>query len=205
MMAEKGQITTPRVGALVLAAGMSTRAGSINKLLHLYHGEPLILHVVRTVIASCVTETLVVLGHEAKQVEAAIAGNPIGVLHNSQYQQGIATSLVLGISHLHEYDAVVVCLGDMPHVTPDAINTLVDAMTRHRQKSFFIPVFHGNRGNPVLITKDRYDEVSDLKGDSGARKLIQRLPQLTHEVPINSKGVREDFDTPEQLKRLDSQ
>ena len=193
---------------MILAAGTSSRAGTVNKLLYPYKGKPLVLHVVHTLAASRVDSVLIVSGHDAQKVEELIADDPLGSLFNENYQQGIGSSLALGISSLYRHDAVIVCLGDMPHVTPNVINALIDALidTKNQriEKSFFIPTYGGKRGNPVLIKRNQFDALLKLEGDSGARELINRSAQQVHEVAVQCKGVLEDFDTLEQLNSLSS-
>ncbi len=174
----------------------------MNKLLQLHNGKPLVQHVAQALTDSQVISTLVVLGHDASSVENAVTDTVVAVSVNMDYASGQSTSLVHGVSLLHEFDGVVVCLGDMPHVTTDVINCLISSMKNSPEKSFFVPVFQEQRGNPVLITKARFDDVMSLSADSGARSLIRSQPDSVMLVPVASEGVLIDYDTPEELEKL---
>jgi len=191
-----------KVAGLVLAAGMSKRAGNVNKLLQLHEGISLVQHAVNALMDSRVNSTLTVLGHDASLVEQAVSNSVVAVSVNKDYALGQSTSLVHGVSLLYEFDAVVVCLGDMPHITTDVINTLIHSMQKNSEKSFFVPVFNERRGNPVLITKERFNSVMNLKCDEGARSLMRKEPEAVMEVPVASEGVLIDYDTPEELELL---
>ena len=190
------------VAGLVLAAGMSTRAGDINKLVQLHAGKPLVQHVAQALTGSQVTSTLVVLGHDASMVEQAVIDTVVAVSVNKDYARGQSTSLVHGVSLLYESDAIVVCLGDMPHITSDIINTLINVMRDTPEKSYFVPVFKGQKGNPVLIRKERFDDIMRLSEDSGARSLMRSQPYAVMEVPVDCEGVLIDYDTREELEKL---
>lgn len=201
-MSKDAEKTEPNVVGLLLAAGMSRRAGDVNKLLYKHVGKPLVQHVAQAMTDSCVNSVLVVLGHEAQAVEKAIIQTAVAVSVNMDYERGLASSLVHGVSLLYDADAVVVCLGDMPHVSSAVINLLIEAMHEHPDKSVFIPVCQGQRGNPVLITKERFEDILKLSGDQGARLLTQQQPETVFEVSTDMDGVLLDYDTIEELNKL---
>lgn len=206
MSIKKGRYS-PDVAGLVLAAGMSRRAGDVNKLLHTfeykYERKALVEHVAHSLSVSQVNSVLVVLGHDAMAVENALTDTPVAVSVNTDYQRGQASSLAHGVALLFAHEAIVVCLGDMPHVTPEVVNALIDAMREHPEKAFFVPVYEGQRGNPVLFTKEKYDEIMSLSGDNGARSLMKLQPDAVLEVAIDCKGVLIDYDTQGELASLD--
>ena len=110
---EKGR----RIAALVLAAGRSTRMGAINKLIAEIGGKPLVRIAAEQALASRASPVIVVTGHQHEQVEAALAGLPVKLVHNPDYTEGLGTSLKVGIAAVPEdADGAIVCLGDMPQV-----------------------------------------------------------------------------------------
>lgn len=193
----------PNIAGLILAAGMSARAGNTNKLLHPFKDKPLVGHTAQALADSRVKSVLAVLGHEAKVLEKALLHHAVAISVNIDYQQGLSTSLVHGVSLLYDYDAIIVCLGDMPHITTDVINQLIEASLANPYKSFFIPVYQGKRGNPLLITYRRYDDILKLQGDVGVRSLLGEYPEETMEIVVNSEGVLLDYDTEHELTQLD--
>ena len=114
----------------------------------------------------------------------------------------MASSVMTGISTLIDCDAVLICLGDMPHVSVDIINQLIDAYKSNPDKSIFLPVNNNRRGNPVLFSKVFFDTLLTLEGDTGAKKLVQQYPDEVFEVIVESDAVLVDYDTVEELQTL---
>src|SRR5262249_2307971 len=100
-----------RVAGVVLAAGRSTRMGGPNELLAEIGGRPLVRIAVEGALASTAKPVVVVTGHQREQVEAALKGLPVTLVHNPDYAQGLSTSLKAGIAALPaEVDGAIVCL-----------------------------------------------------------------------------------------------
>ena len=110
----------PLVHAVVLAAGQSSRMGGPNKLLALFGGKPLIRRMVERAVASRAAGTVVVAGHQADRVRAALFGVNVELIDNPDYNSGLASSLKAGIAALPDTAAgALVVLGDMPEVSSD--------------------------------------------------------------------------------------
>ena len=186
----------PKIAALVLAAGKSTRMGSENKLLLPVHGSPMIAHAVAAIAASGAKPITVVTGHDADAIKGALAKAPVAIVHNSRYADGLSTSLKAGLAALpDDADGVLVCLGDMPAVTPQAIGKLIAAFNPTEDRAIIVPTFQGKRGNPVLFARAYVDEMRDAAGDSGARALLSAHADAVYEVETDA-GVLADADTP---------
>lgn len=192
----------PRVAAIVLAAGKSSRMGA-NKLLAEIGGTPLVARTVSAVKASPVDTVIVVTGRDAEEVAHAV--EPLGVrtVHNAQYTEGLATSLKAGLAALPpETDAAVICLGDMPRVSPASIAKLIAAFNPAEHRSICVPVMKGERGNPVLWGAQHFAALQALSGDKGARVLFDELSEHLVEVAVDDQGVLFDVDTPEALETV---
>ena len=193
----------PRVAAVVLAAGKSSRMGA-NKLLADFGGQPMIR---RTVAAmrQAADETIVVTGRDADDVRAALEGLPVRFVHNPHFAEGLSTSLRAGIEALSpDTDAAVIALGDMPLVTAEAVRRLIAAYSPAEHRSLIVPVFKGERGNPVLWGRQHFDALKQLSGDKGARALFDQYADEIVEVAMADGAVLTDADTPEALERLRS-
>ena len=116
------------VAAVVLAAGRSTRAGAVNKLTAAIIGVPMVARVVDAVLASPARPVIVVTGHDADAVRAALKGRPVAFVHNPRYADGIATSIAAGIKALPgDVAGALVVLGDMPALGGGDIARLIAA------------------------------------------------------------------------------
>ncbi|AWJ89833.1 4-diphosphocytidyl-2C-methyl-D-erythritol kinase [Azospirillum baldaniorum] len=193
----------PRIAALVLAAGRSSRMGGSNKLLADVGGEPLVVRTVEAVLASQAKPVVVVTGHMAEAVSAPLAGRPLTIVHNPSFADGLSASLRAGLAALPaDVDGVVVCLGDMPRVTPQAIDRLIAAYGPLEGRTVCVPTVHGKRGNPVLWDRGFFAEMAKLSGDAGAKALLATHADQVVEVPVEDGGILYDVDTPELLAEL---
>ncbi|RKQ73078.1 NTP transferase domain-containing protein [Oceanibaculum indicum] len=191
----------PRIAVLILAAGQSRRMGAQNKLLAQIDGKPMVARVVEIVRASKTGPITIVTGHEADRVKAALPGD-IAFVHNPDYAAGLSTSLKAGISALPaDIDGVLVCLGDMPRISPAMIDRLIAAFDPVEGREICVPTHKGKRGNPVLWGKRFLPEMAALAGDVGAKHLIGAHADLVVEVEMEEDGVLIDIDTPDALTR----
>lgn len=193
---------TNMIGALILAAGCSSRAGAVNKLLYEISGKPLVVHVAQHLKHSRVNRIVAVTGHDWHQVEARLAVTQISCCRNAAYASGLASSLARGISALYDMDRIVVCLGDMPDVTAEVIDQLISVSAVTPDKSIFIPTWEGQRGNPLMFTKNFFDKLLALEGDAGARFLCNKYHDKVYEVKVDCSGILRDYDTQEELQEL---
>jgi molybdenum cofactor cytidylyltransferase len=189
-----------RVGAIVLAAGRSTRMGGPNKLLAEIGGKPLVRIVTEQTLASRAAPVIVVTGHERAKVEAALAGLRVRFAHNPDYAAGLSTSLKAGLAALPgEVDGAIVILGDMPQVTAALIDRMLEAFDPARGALVVVPTIDGKRGNPVVWSRRFFSDLMALEGDVGARHLIATYADAVVEVPLEDSAALTDVDTPDAL------
>jgi molybdenum cofactor cytidylyltransferase len=189
------------VSAVVLAAGRSTRMGGPNKLLAELNGKKLVRIVAEQVLASKAKEVIVVTGHQAELVEKALAGLHVTFVRNAGFADGLAGSVKAGITAVpKEADGAVICLGDMPMISSELIDHLIDAFAPDRGNLIAVPVSEGRRGNPVLWSRRFFNELMTLDGDVGARHLIAKHNEAVAEVPVEGDGAFLDIDTPLALE-----
>jgi molybdenum cofactor cytidylyltransferase len=190
----------PRVAAIVMAAGRSSRMGGANKLLTEVAGQTMVARAVDAVLASRARPVVVVLGHEAAKVRAAIGDRPVTIVENPAFASGMASSLKAGLVALPaDIDGALVCLADMPRVDPHVLDRLISAFNPMEARAICLPVWEGKRGNPVLWARRFFPEMGSLAGDVGARHLIGQYAELVAEVPMPDDAVLLDIDTPEAL------
>jgi molybdenum cofactor cytidylyltransferase len=192
----------PRVAALVLAAGTSSRMGGQNKLLRVFDGLPLVRHAVDAALASRCTQVLAVTGCEAESVESTLDRDRVSIVRNPDYATGMSTSLRCGLAALPtDIPAVLVVLADMPRVSAAHIDRIVGAFDPSRP-AILAPTFQGRRGNPVLWPRRYFAELRGIVGDTGARGLLETHAADVLSVPIETGAILADVDTPADLADL---
>jgi molybdenum cofactor cytidylyltransferase len=193
----------PKIAAIVLAAGRSTRMGERNKLLMDWRGEKLIAQIVSEIGKSSVSDIVVVTGHQETEIRAALAGKPLIFAHNPRYAEGLSTSLATGIQALPpDLDGVVIALGDMPLVDAGIVERLIAAFDPLEGRAICLPTFQGRWGNPVLWAARFLPEMASLTGDAGARGLLQSYAELICEVAMPDDAILADVDTPDTFAAL---
>jgi molybdenum cofactor cytidylyltransferase len=188
------------VAAIILAAGRSTRMGGPNKLLAELGGKTLVRIVTEQALASKAKGVIVVTGHQAEQVEKALQGLKVKFVRNPDFAAGLASSVKAGVAAVPDHaDGAVICLGDMPLISADLIDRLIEAFAPDSGNLIAVPVSDGRRGNPVLWSRRFFNELMTLDGDIGARHLIARHSEAVAEVPVEGHGAFLDIDTPQAL------
>lgn len=189
-----------RIAALVLAAGRSSRMGGPNKLLAELDGKALVAHVVDAALASRVASVTLVTGHMRDRVAAALTDRRVTFCDNPDFAEGMSTSLKAGLVHVPaDTEAVLVLLADMPRITAEMIDILIDAYEPQRGASIVVPTFEGKRGNPVLWSRRFFADLARVTGDMGGRQILQGYPEAIAEVELGPE-VALDLDTPEAIR-----
>jgi molybdenum cofactor cytidylyltransferase len=192
----------PDVAAVVLAAGMARRMG-VNKLLEDVGGCLMIQRVVDVFLASKASPVVVVVGHEAAHIRAALAGRDVTFVENYAYEEGLGASLREGIGAVSRLwphvEGALVALGDMPFVRREHVDQLIAAFDPRGPFSICVPVHNRKRGHPVLWSARHFAEMTKLEGDVGARALLERHAEAVQTVPIEDPAVLMDVDTKAML------
>jgi molybdenum cofactor cytidylyltransferase len=198
----------PFVSGIVLAAGMSRRLGRPKQLLSV--GDRILLRrVLDAALASRLDEVVVVLGHRADEVRAALAcgSEPrISWVSNPDYATGQSTSLRCGLRAAdHRACAAAILLGDQPGVGAELIDTVIAAFlasNRFAARPIY-PAAADAPGHPVLLAREIWREAESQRGDTGARALFENHPEWLLTVPVEGAPPA-DIDTPEDHRRLAS-
>ncbi len=188
----------PRVVAVVLAAGSSTRMGQ-NKLVLEIGGESLVRRAVRAALGSGVDEVTVVLGHEAPRIEDELSGLACVTVVNLDHARGVGTSLRLGIRRAApEARAIVVVLADMPFVTESMIGTVVE-----RYRSTSAPLVVSQYGDveapPTLYDRSLFEELLSIPDERCGKRVLRRHKHeaVVVDWPVSALrdiDVAEDYD-----------
>jgi molybdenum cofactor cytidylyltransferase len=200
-------VVKPDVEAVILAAGRASRMGSTgqndggmpHKLLAEFDGVPLVRKTVETVLSADISHVHVVTGYRSADIQRALNGLDIEVVSNPDYEEGMASSLRLGISATGEdCSGVFVILADMPFISPRHLNTMLDAFAEHDGFAIVRAASGAKRGNPILLPRSTFAAISQLEGDIGARSIIEESGLAVIDIDIGDAALI-DVDTKEAV------
>ena len=207
MVVDSAQIEA-KVAGIILAAGASRRMGSLNKLLAFIAGKPLVRHAVEAFVATSLSPIIVVIGYEADKVAAALEGLPVQLVVNPDHAAGQGSSVGAGVEAIDDkITDVMIGLGDMPLLPSTLLDFLIHAHIGHEEhlRNITIPVFEGQRGNPVLWGKTFFPELITLTGDRGGRQLLNEHTAAQNLVTCDHSSVLRDVDTADALAAIVSE
>jgi CTP:molybdopterin cytidylyltransferase MocA len=188
------------IAGIVLAAGASRRFGATKQLAD-FDGAPLLQRAVSAMTAvHALDEIVVVLGADAPAITAAVALGRARAVICEDWAEGHAVSLNAGLAAAGDADAVVITLGDQPLIGSPAIRRVI-AERRPDAHDAVVATYAGARGHPVLVERALFAPIAELRGDIGARSLIDRSNRVAW-VACDDLGTPADVDTPEDLERL---
>lgn len=189
----------PSLHILILAAGASTRLGQPKQLVRL-DGRPLLHTMVSQAVAIAGHAVTVVVGAHARELAMLLKHSPASVIVNRQWEEGIGASIRCGISALPPAcDAVLIMLADQVGVSSDDLKRLVSAW-KGQDNSIVGSLYSGTVGVPAIFPRWCFPGLAALRGDTGARRLLQQHSDRLVRVPMPSAAM--DLDTPEQLEAL---
>ena len=191
------------VGAVLLAAGSGSRLGGRPKSLLELGGVPLIRRQLIALSGAGVDEVVVVLGHHAELIDAAVREFPVTLARNPAPDDGQASSVRVGLQALTgKLDAVIVALADQPMINAQDISELISAFKKRGEAQMVVPRVAGEPGNPVIFEAALRDEW--LAGDVNAacRRWREANPERVRWLDTDNRRYRVDIDTPEDLLRF---
>lgn len=191
-----------RAAAVVLAAGASSRFGR-PKALALLWGRPLLQHVLDVVASVGLAEVVVVLGHDADEIERNLRWRSERRVPNPDPDAGLSSSLRIGLESLSPTSqAALILLGDQPLLRAEVIERLLAAFTSTAQP-VAVPRYRGGGGpNPVLIGRAAWSLARETRADRGLGPVLRNHPELVGEVDV--EGSNPDIDTPEDLAAVEA-
>ncbi|MGN6370293.1 MAG: nucleotidyltransferase family protein [Phycisphaerae bacterium] len=198
-------MTEPKlIGAVVLAAGNSTRMGATGpKQLLAYQGQPLLRRAVDTACMSALCPVVVVLGANAGAVRPTIESLGVEIAENPRWQAGMGSSLRTGferaLAAAPALDAVVIMLCDQPLVTPEDIHSLIHTHVQ-TGKPLVAASYSGTLGVPALIARSCFDRVKSLPDEAGAKSLFLQGGESVARVEVPCAAI--DVDRPEDYEKL---
>lgn len=191
-----------RVGAVILAAGSSSRMGSPKQLLELA-GQPLLVRTVDAVLASPCWPVVVVLGAHAEKIRPSLARRPVLLVENHAWSEGMASSIRAGVGALQQFsrriEAALIALCDQPSFSTDTIAQLVAAQ-RATGRSIVAARYAGRQGAPAVFLREHFPILTHLTGEEGARALLNGPAAQVAAIDLPHLAV--DLDTPEDVAAI---
>ena len=190
------------IGLVILAAGSSSRLGKPKQNLA-FQGSTLLQRSIKAALAADCQQVLVVLGANASIIEPTIKSEPVQLIHNSDWQAGMSSSINCGLTTLlkttPQLQSVILMLCDQPFADTSIINQLIQASANN--KHLVACNYNGTIGVPALFDKSHFEELLALEGNEGAKKLLLKYTNEVHTVPFPLGMI--DIDTIGDYERLE--
>lgn len=192
-----------RIDCFILAAGMSKRMGSENKLLKKINNNIILNQTLINHTESKINNINLILGYQKDIILKYIDQKKISIIENNNFKSGMLSSILkINENISNKTKGILISLADMPFVTSEDINKLIKIFNENNQKIICIPENKGKLGNPLLLPKEIYKDlikdISKLSNDKGLKKLI--LDKKYNYIRVSlSEGVTKDFDTIEDF------
>jgi molybdenum cofactor cytidylyltransferase len=194
---------SPYISAILLAAGKAERMGKAKQLLSL--GEQRLVEAsLYNLLASHVTEIIVVLGFAAEEIRPFVEGKErVRVIVNNHFHEGMSTSIRAGVQALDpSAKGILIALADQPFIPSQVIDQLIERFAAG-EKGIVLPVYEGKQGHPVILDRKKYEpELLSLRGDVGGKEIVRKHPEDCLQVAVASKGVLIDIDGPEDYQKF---
>ena len=190
------------IGTVILAAGSSSRLGRPKQLLE-FGGMTLLGHTVTEAANSNTCSVVVVLGADGDLIANEIDGDIVSIVKNKNWEEGMASSIRLGLNTLLQnkpkIDAIIIMVCDQPFISTGILN---DLMATHMKagKSIVACNYGEAIGTPALFHKSLFKELMQLKGDVGAKKIIQQHRNDVATVLFPKGSI--DIDTMEDYQSI---
>jgi molybdenum cofactor cytidylyltransferase len=191
-----------KIGVIILAAGASSRLGTQKQLL-MYRGKTLLQQILQVAVESIAHHVVVVLGADADSIKKNMDFSNARIVVNTDWQEGMASSIRCGINTLVHMDPLVegavLMLCDQPYVNASLLNDLIIAR-QNTGKHIVASSYNGTFGVPALFHKSIFSELLQLKGDMGARSIIQQRAKDVEAVLFSKGNI--DIDTAADYQEL---
>ena len=187
-----------QIGALIVAAGMSSRMGEFKPMLSI-GSISVAQRVVATLSQAGVSKIVIVTGYNATMLERHLAGNGIIFLRNENYKNTqMFDSVKIGLDYLKDKcDKILFTPVDVPLFTSKTVRMILAS-----NAALAAPVCEGIQGHPILISNHMIPEILNDCGEMGLRGAIERCSATLQQIPVEDFGTIQDADTPEDFSKL---
>ena len=191
-------------GIVILAAGNSSRLGQPKQLLA-YKDETLLQHIIAEASKLPNAVVIVVTGANHELIEKNI-DSKVKTAFNSDWELGMSSSINTGLKkllELHpEIEECIFTVCDQPFVSHSIFENLITEYHK-TQKGIVASSYSDTLGTPVLFGKKYFEELFNLKGQEGAKKIINRFLEDTASILFEKGDI--DIDTEDDYNKLISE
>lgn len=195
---------TPRISALLLAAGPSSRLGQAKQLVQV-GGESLVRRSTRLLLAQNNVSVTVVVGCEPDRISREISDLPVSIVVNRDWEEGMGGSLSCGVRHIRDdYDGILVMACDQWRIEESDISRMIDAWSPDQSKILVASWSEGQAqvsGPPVIFPRKFRPDLIAVVKSRGARQVIDR--HIDHVEFLQLENAGYDLDRPEDLVKIE--
>lgn len=195
------------ITCIVLAAGESRRFPGNKLLFEIKPNVTIIEFLLSSILASKVDRTVVVLGHDAKLVNAKVQSlhRDIHAVFNPQYKQGgMSSSIRQGVKEALDSHAIMITPADIPFIPSEVFDKLIDHY-RSMSPLVIIPTYQEHKGHPILINSQLFEHVLNISEEKrGLKEIIELFKEKIVFLPTNSQGILHDIDSISDITHLKS-
>jgi molybdenum cofactor cytidylyltransferase len=185
-----------RIGALILAAGFSSRFGADKRKAVLPNGKTVLQQTVENV-SSGIDDVLLVVRNADEQLPDGV--NSIIARHAALGMGHSIADAVSAISAANAWDGCLICLADMPLIRSETYRKIANSLT---PETIVVPYFEGQRGQPAGFGSSFFSELSALTGDQGGRQILAQNGSVIRRLELSDQGIVLDIDRPEDLATI---
>jgi molybdenum cofactor cytidylyltransferase len=190
------------IGALILAAGLSSRMGKAKMLLP-WGDSTVIRHVVNSYISTEIMEIVVVTGGTRYEIEKQLSYCPVRLVFNPRFENGeMLDSLKAGICSFPDHiRSILVAPGDHPAIGRNEIDAVIHGYLAGNSP-LVVPSYRMRRGHPWAVERSLWEELLKLEAPETLRDFLRKKSDCIHYVAIDNPSILMDMDTPDDYDRL---
>lgn len=189
------------IGAIILAAGNSSRFGEENKLLAKFGEKTVIESTINNIAKLFNKDEITVVLRNKSQLLNFLKFLPYKLTIILKENFGISDSIKQGLNNFITKDGVMICLGDMPGISSSTYTKIRNSLSEQGDK-IIVPLYKGTEGNPIGIPRKFYGKLKTLSGDVGFKQLFYQLKKNISFIEINDRYILKDIDTKKDLQQF---
>lgn len=196
-----GQVTVnKRIGAIILAAGYSSRMGRFKPALHI-GDKTIIARLIASFYDAGIKDIVVVSGHKREELKLLINDLNVAEAYNKNYADGMFTSIQSGVRQINrDFDGFFLVPADCPLMEKETIQVLLNEIKD--DKSFVVPCYRGKKGHPLYIPMKYREEILSYDGKNGLKGITDKYNDLMIRIETDRESVVLDMDTPKAYEEL---